>query len=89
MSCPQNCEQCLEQIYFPARYSNVLSLGYGASPDLAAFENYLHKNNFSIPVNYLGIDINSLWKDKHGFLTVYQNVESNTNIPVDILSIIF
>lgn len=114
MSCPQNCEQCLEQIHFPARYSNgrldytcnnilnfyvckyfhkyaseieyalnsidslpykdtfnVLSLGCGASPDLAAFENYLHKNNFSIPVNYLGIDINSLWKDKHDFIKKY------------------
>lgn len=112
--CPQDCEQCLEQIHFPSRHPNgrldytcnnvlnfyvckyfhkyaseieyalhsinslpykdtfnILSLGCGASPDLAAFENYLSKNNFCIPVNYLGIDINPLWNDKHNFIKDY------------------
>lgn len=50
---------------------NILSLGCGASPDLAAFENYLSKNNFCIPVNYLDIDINPLWNDKHNFIKDY------------------
>ncbi len=50
---------------------NVLSLGCGASPDLAAIENYLTKNNFSIPVNYLGIDMNKRWKDKHDKICEY------------------
>lgn len=57
---------------------NVLSLGCGASPDLAAFENYLCKNNFSIPVNYLGIDINQRWKDKHNFIKDYFSSTSYT-----------
>lgn len=50
---------------------NILSLGCGASPDLAAFEKYLTQNNFDIPVNYLGIDMNPLWKDKHDFIKEY------------------
>ncbi len=114
ITCPHNCEQCLEQIHFPSRYPNgrldytcnnilnfyvckyfhkysseieyalntinslpyknifnILSLGCGASPDLAAFEKYLSQNKFNIPVNYLGIDMNPLWKDKHDFLKNY------------------
>lgn len=114
--CPLNCEECLEQVHFPGRYSNgrldytcknilnfyvckyyhkytseieyalnsinilpykdilnIMSLGCGASPDLAAVENYLAKNNFPIPISYLGIDMNKRWENIHTLIKNYFN----------------
>jgi len=53
---------------------NVLSFGCGPCPDLMALENY------NKPINYFGIDKNTLWENVHNEITKYTE---RTNISVD------
>ena len=52
---------------------HILSIGCGAAPDLMAFEQYVHETDSSKKIDYLGFDINKLWKPIHDRIMSYNS----------------
>lgn len=52
---------------------HILSIGCGASPDLAAFEKYILDTMSGKTISYVGCDVNPLWGDIHGVVDAYVN----------------
>lgn len=52
---------------------NILSIGCGGSPDLMAFETFIHERNDQKIINYLGLDRNGLWEPIHNGIQAYQS----------------
>ena len=52
---------------------HILSIGCGASPDLAAFEKYILDTSPKKSISYTGYDVNELWRDIHSVVTDYVN----------------
>ena len=43
-------------------YFHILSLGCGGCTDLMAFEYFYNDNGLSVPISYVGVDRNELWR---------------------------
>lgn len=52
-------------------YYHILSLGCGGCTDLMAFEHLYNENALSVPISYIGIDINELWRPVNNRISKY------------------
>jgi len=52
-------------------YYHIMSLGCGGCADLMAFEQFYKDIDVSMPISYIGIDINKLWKPVNNRIQKY------------------